>query len=341
MADFNAKSGGAVNSQVQSLLNDIAKFTQSGDQEALNSAKAALSQVMSQGAILGSADRTAQANTMAQLAQMSPQGKEVVDNYNLINNLLSKGISYADLPSYMGKDKTYIDQIMTGQWDKLGVQVNPEVAKELTASLTENKNYQETQLANQQAQAKLKLQQNEEDYNTAYQRQVQENKIQGENMSKLARMMGIGLSSSGVEGMEYVFQQGTNALSDLHKNFDRNNQSIQNTITQISDAYTHNTNLYNLSYKDTMKNATQAFQTDIMNIQGKYGQTSDAAWTKIGDTTKTYMNDLTSLSKWRTEQQNLLNQQLYQRTKDMMDNEMKQRTFELESFKAGYNQPTI
>ena len=339
-ADFSAKWGSAVASQAQSLMNDIAKYKQSGDTEAENMAKSALGEIMAQWAKLWSADRQANAQTLAQLAQMSPEAKTVVDDYNQINNLLSKWVTYDQLPGYMpGKDKAYIDQIMTWQWDKLGVKVNPAIAKEITATLDENKNYNDLQNASAVAKQKLALQRNEEDYQQAFQRQQAENKIQDENMNKMARVLGIWFSSSGLEGMDHVFQQGQQALSDITKLHDRNSADIQTTLADISDTYMHNTNLYNLAYKDSMKNATQAFQTDILNIQNKYGQTSDAAWEKIADTTKTYLTDLTNLSKWRTEQQNEMNNQLRQRYKDTETLKLQQQQQDLENFKADYNQP--
>ena len=128
-------------------------------------------------------------------------------------------------------------------------------------------------------------------------------------------------------------------MSDITKLHDRNSADIQTTLADISDTYMHNTNLYNLAYKDSMKNATQAFQTDILNIQNKYGQTSDAAWEKIAGTTKTYLTDLTNLSKWRTEQQNEMNNQLRQRYKDTETLKLQQQAQDLENFKADYNQP--
>lgn len=336
--DFLTKNT-AVTAQVKSLLNDIAKYKQSGDIEAENMAKGTLWEIMAQWAKLGTADRTANAQTLAQLAQMSPEAKGVVDSYNLINTLMSKGVTYDQLPTYMGKDKTYIDQVMTGQRDKLWVKVNPEVAKELTATLDENKRNFEAENASAIAKQKLQLQRNEEDYQQAFQRQQAENNIQDENMSKLARVMGIGYSSSGVEGMNYVFQKWQEALSDLTKLHDRNDADIQSTIADISNTYLHNTNLYNLAYKDSMKNATQAFQTDILNIQNKYGQTSDAAREKIAGTTKTYLTDLTNLSKWRTEQQNEMNKQIRDRYKDTETLKLQKQQMELENYKNWYNQP--
>lgn len=340
-ADFSAKAWADVKNQVQSLINDIAKYKQSGDTEAEAMAKGSLWEIMAQGTVLATAANTDTTQTLARVSNMNPQGQLAVMKYQLLTDAMKKWVTYENLPNEIKGTKEDVDNLLNGRWDKLGVQVDEATAKELTAELNERKSYADKQSADATAQQKLQLQRNEEDYQEAYRRQQQENKIMSENMSKLSRFTGIWFSSSWVEGMDYVFQQGQQALSDLTKLHDRSETDIQTAISQISDAYTHNTNLYNLAYKDSMRNATQAFQTDILNIQNQYGKTSDAAWTKIADVSKTYQTDLANLSKWRTEQQNEMNNQLRQRYKDTETLKLQQQAQNIDMLKTQWAYPDL
>ena len=108
------------------------------------------------------------------------------------------------------------------------------------------------------------------DYDTNYERQVQQNDINAHNMDAIAWRTGLGLSKRGIEWLNYVNQQAKNILDDLTKNYDRNSQQMADWIADIIRNRQWNNDDLMKASEDALTKAKNNFTSNMLAIQQQY-----------------------------------------------------------------------